>query len=106
MSRPLPCYLRSHRIRAGLLQRDVARLLGHQKASAVSRFEQSERLPNLEAALILERIFDVRCAELFPELAGKIDALICERVTMLLDETDPTPAARAHLHTLRQRSQP
>lgn len=106
MSRPLPCYLRSHRIRAGLSQKQVARLLGHKRATGLSRFEQASRLPSLEAAFMLERIFDVPFAELFPEFGSQIDALICERVTMLLEETALTPVARAHLHTLRQRSQP
>lgn len=106
MSQPLPCYLRSYRRRAGLSQREVARLLGHKEASSLSRFEQADRIPSLEAALILERVFDVRITELFPELGVKVDALVYDRTDKLLRERIHTPFGRQYLHTLRKRSRP
>lgn len=106
MSDPLPCYLRSHRLRAGLTQREVAYLLGHRKASSLSRFEQAARLPNLEAAVVLERVFDVRITELYPDLGAKADALLRERSGRLLRGRVQTPHGRRYLHTLRQRSRP
>lgn len=106
MSQPLPCYLRSYRLRAGLSQREVACLLGHERPSNLSRLEQTARIPSLEAALILERVFDVRFADLFPAHAARVDALLAERVDMLLDGRMKTPLGRQYLHALRRRSQP
>lgn len=58
------------RHKAGLEQKQVARLLGHKNCDQVSRYERGVRLPNLRTALKLELIYHTPVARLFPEHYG------------------------------------
>src|SRR5713101_7646270 len=58
-------YLRAHRKRAGLTQREVAFLLGLKARGPISELEKRHRLPLLRTALALEIIFGVSAGELF-----------------------------------------
>jgi transcriptional regulator with XRE-family HTH domain len=64
-------YLRMHRKRSGLTQRDVAFLLGCENGAQVSRYEKRKRVPPLQTALACEAVFGVPVSELF---AGLNDA--------------------------------
>ena len=64
MSRPLNNYIRTHRKRLGLSQDELAHLLGVEEGATVSRYE-SGRLPSLETALALSRVFGVSVESLF-----------------------------------------
>jgi transcriptional regulator with XRE-family HTH domain len=61
----LPNYLKTHRRRCGLTQRDVAFLLGNGDGAQISRYERHHRIPPLETALLFEAIFKTPVAELF-----------------------------------------
>jgi len=65
-------YLRSHRRRAGLTQREVAFLIGCRDGAQISRYEKRRRLPPLETALAWEIIFGIPVSELF---AGMHEAI-------------------------------
>ena len=66
-------YLKTHRKRSGLFQRDVALVLGWKNAEQYARYERRNRLPSLRAALALAAIFKVPVTELF---AGVNDSVI------------------------------
>ncbi len=77
MQKPkLPNQLVVYRRRMGLPQRLVSRLLGHQGASVLSRYERGRLLPTLEMALRLEIIYRVPVAFLFPTLYETLRANI------------------------------
>jgi transcriptional regulator with XRE-family HTH domain len=70
-------YLRTHRKKLGLTQREVAFLLGCHSGAKVSRYEHSARVPTLNVILAYEVIFQKPARELF---AGLYDR--AERQTM------------------------
>lgn len=70
-------YLRTHRKKLGLTQREVAFLLGCHSGAKVSRYERSARMPTLNVILAYEVIFQKPACELF---AGVYDR--AERKTM------------------------
>jgi DNA-binding XRE family transcriptional regulator len=65
-------YLRTHRLKSGLTQRELGQFLGYRDEGPVSRHEISKTVPPLKAALAYETIFRVPVAEIFPELHAEI----------------------------------
>lgn len=65
---PLASYLRSHRLKACMSQREVAELVGFIAHHQVSNHEQLTTIPTLFVALSYQVIFAVPVAELFPGL--------------------------------------
>jgi DNA-binding XRE family transcriptional regulator len=59
-------YLRYHRKRLGLNQRELARLIGYSNEVAVSRHERQSVTPPLEIALRYQAVFRVEISVLFP----------------------------------------
>lgn len=59
-------YLRVHRRRRGLSQRELGILIGYGHGAAVGRHERSNAAPPLLIALAYEIIFQVPVAQLFP----------------------------------------
>ncbi len=75
--------LKSHRKRSGLVQEDVAILIGAQSASQVSRHESNEREPDLRSALAYSIIFDAPIRQLLPKLFCEIAGEVHGRATQL-----------------------
>ena len=69
----LPHYLRTHRKRRHLTQREVAILLPETSVSAISRCERFEQLPSLETALAYEVLFGVSVRDLFVGTAQQVE---------------------------------
>jgi|SRR5580704_2916082 DNA-binding XRE family transcriptional regulator len=65
-------YLKTHRRRFGLTQREMGELLGYKDPGQVSRHERSKSIPSLRIALAYELIFRVPVAALFVGLHGSI----------------------------------
>jgi transcriptional regulator with XRE-family HTH domain len=65
-------YLRTHRKRSGLSQREVGELLGYKDVGEVSRHERSMSIPPLTIALAYEVIFRVPVSAIFVGLHGSI----------------------------------
>lgn len=70
--RALGNYLRAHRKKSGLSQRDMGELLGYKDPGQVSRHERATSVPPLAAALAYELIFGAPVATIF---AGLHDAV-------------------------------
>jgi transcriptional regulator with XRE-family HTH domain len=74
-------YLRAHRKRAGLTQREVAFLLGLKARGPVSELEKRRRVPLLRTAMTLEAIFGIPVSELFPGMRQAMNADVEKRIT-------------------------
>jgi DNA-binding XRE family transcriptional regulator len=66
MSKPVAGnYLRAHRRKRGLSQRELGMLVGYDREWQVSRHERGQTTPPLLIALAYEVVFEVPTAELF-----------------------------------------
>ena len=65
-------YLRAHRKKSGLSQRDVGNLLGYKNPGQISRHERTTSIPSLATALAYELIFGTPVAVIF---AGMREAI-------------------------------
>jgi DNA-binding XRE family transcriptional regulator len=92
-------YLRTHRRRAGLTQRELGVLLGYKDSGQVSRHERSKTAPPLMTALAYETIFHVPVSALFvgvhTSVARMIDTNVNEFETSLRIQDGKGPAAKA-----------
>jgi DNA-binding XRE family transcriptional regulator len=78
-----PNYLRTYRLRSGLTQRDVGKLLGYKDHGEISRHERSARVPTLTAALGYGLIFRVPVSALFVGMHDSIRRDIEEKLQEL-----------------------
>jgi transcriptional regulator with XRE-family HTH domain len=99
MKKKLDCYLRSYRRRWGLTQDELAALLGRKTGAVISRLEQDNRQPSLEAAYALEVIFGTAPIELFPGLHARVKRNVIARARDLYDalQGDSSRATRLKL---------
>lgn len=67
-NKPFQNSLRDHRTKAGLLQRDVAKLLGMDCADRLSRWENGQAVPSIVNLFKLAVLFKVEPHLLYPEL--------------------------------------
>jgi transcriptional regulator with XRE-family HTH domain len=65
-------YLKAHRKKSGLSQREVGKLLGYTEPGQISHHERGASVPPLEAALAYELIYRAPVAAIF---AGTRDAI-------------------------------
>lgn len=65
-------YLRTHRRKSGLSQRELGSILGYVNEGQVGRHERSKTVPPLIAALTYEVVFQVAVTELFPGLHEEV----------------------------------
>jgi transcriptional regulator with XRE-family HTH domain len=79
-------YLRTHRKKTGLSQRDLGRILGYGDEGPVSRHEQFHALPPLLIALGYEIVFQVPIAEIFAGLRDAVEQNIEKRLSELEQE--------------------
>ncbi len=93
MSSKLQNYVRTHRRRAGLSQKEMAFLLGCTSEAKVSRYERFVRQPTLETVLAYEAIFGAPARELFAGVYEQARAAIQSRARELsqnlASESDP-----------------
>jgi transcriptional regulator with XRE-family HTH domain len=76
----LASYLRSHRKRTGLSQKEIAQLLGYPDHEPVSRHERSCYLPSLMIALGYQAILKVPVSYLFPGAFETVNQAVEERI--------------------------
>lgn len=67
------CYLRTHRRKWGLTQKDLARLIGTIGCSQLSRYENSKRAPKIEVALACQVIFGVIPSIMFLDTYASVE---------------------------------
>lgn len=76
----LASYLRFHRKRSGLSQKDLGNLVGHLTKHQVSKHERAEALPSLLSALAYEAVYHVPIAALYPGIYRTLQEAIDERL--------------------------
>ncbi len=69
-------YVRSHRKRAGLSQRELALILGYRNEGVISRHELFRSVPPLLMALGYEAVFGESVSDLFPGLKETVEDAI------------------------------
>ena len=70
---PLANYLRTHRLKTGFTQGDVAGVLGYANHDVISRHERQEKIPSLLVALSYETFYRVPVSEIFVGLASSVE---------------------------------
>lgn len=97
-TRRLPNYLRAHRKRMGLTQKDVAFVLGYISGTKISRHERYLREPCLRTALAYAALFQVPARELFAGIHEQVAAEVEKRARLLaaqMTERRKGPASRS-----------
>lgn len=86
MNQPhLASRIRTHRMKAGLNQNDLARILDLNKAQ-ISRHERAEGEPPLMIVLSYEAVFGVTVRELYPRLYASVKQAIEDRLSAIENE--------------------
>lgn len=104
MAKSLESYLRTHRRRSGLSQKELAFLLGYKAGESVCRYEWSHRRPPLAILVACEIILRVPPRELFPGIYNEVEALVAKRARELhrtLATIEETPAAARKREVVR-----
>lgn len=76
----LASYLRSHRLKSGLTQRELADIIGLIARHQISTHERSTAIPSLLVALSYQVVFRIPVADLFPGLCGSIQDNVEQRL--------------------------
>jgi transcriptional regulator with XRE-family HTH domain len=84
-------YLRTHRRRFGLSQKEVAKLLGVASGTKVSRYENFIRTPSVVTVFACEIVFNQPASELFAGRYEEIRAAVRERASQLLTKLNDRP---------------
>lgn len=80
MNEPLANYVRIHRRRVGLSQRELGRFLGYQDEGPVSRHERFHSLPPFLVALGYEIVFQLPVSEIFPGVRDTVELAVEEQL--------------------------
>lgn len=83
MKRNQYAYVRTHRRRWGLTQKELGWLLGIANRTAVSRIEMSKRKPAAECLVACAIIFDLPLEAIFPGFLEEIERGVSRRVITL-----------------------
>lgn len=97
-ARPLPNYLRTHRKRWALSQKQLVHLLGFETCSPVSKYERNLTLPSLKTALACELVFGEPARALFPGAYREVEEEVMRRALVLYERVEH----RSDLKGLRQ----
>jgi transcriptional regulator with XRE-family HTH domain len=85
-------YLRSHRLKSGMSQRELAYLVGILSHQQVSQHERSTAVPSLIAAVAYQFVFGTPITELFPGLVESVKLNVDERLYRMQKELQDTTA--------------
>jgi transcriptional regulator with XRE-family HTH domain len=69
----MPHYVRRHRLRAALTQKEMAFLLGCRSPATVCQYEARKREPDLRTALAYQAAFGVPVEKLFPGIRQEVE---------------------------------
>lgn len=81
--RRLPNYVRIHRRKVGLSQRELGRILGYQDEVPISRHERFHATPTLITALGYEIVFRIPVSEIFAGLKDLVEEDVERRMIEL-----------------------
>ena len=87
-------YLRSYRLRWGLSQGELAHLLGWSRPEVISRIEKKQRAPTLKLMIGCFILFGTPAAELFPDIATRVETDVMARVWDFYEKIQGDPSRR------------
>ena len=90
-------YLRSHRLRWGLSQGELANLLGWRGAEVISRIEKKKRPPTLKMVIACFILFGTPAAELFPDISASIEIDVMARVWEMYEKIQGDPSKKTKI---------
>jgi transcriptional regulator with XRE-family HTH domain len=67
----------------GLVQKQLAGLIGHRYTRMISKYEHGVALPPLEIAFALEIALGIRLSDLYPDLYREVQGLVLQRAAGL-----------------------
>ena len=88
MHNKIPSYIRTHRRRWGLTQKELARLLGAKSGTQVSRYERLQRKPTLDTAFACQVIFGEMPHALLPKLFSEVEEGVMRQAYQLYHSLD------------------
>lgn len=84
------CYLRTHRRKWGLSQKDLARLIGTIGCAQLSRYENSKRAPKVEVALACQVIFGVIPSIMFLDTYASVEEEVMRNMARMDEALENT----------------
>lgn len=81
-------YLRTHRRKWALTQKELAFLLGRKSSTQVSRLEQGKRIPGIDIMLACEVLFGLTPRNTFPKRYTDIEEAVLARAATLYKRLD------------------
>lgn len=81
-------YLRTHRRKWAITQKELAFLLGHKSPTHISRLEQGKRIPSKDVVLACEVLFGIPPRSCFPKLYANIEETVLARAATLYERLD------------------
>jgi len=96
MAYHMPHYVRRHRLRAALTQREMAHLLGCQSPATVCQYEARKREPDLRTALAYQVAFGVPIETLFSGLHREVEQDVLKRADRLSKQLQKDTPSLAH----------
>ena len=84
------CYLRTHRRKWGLTQKDLARLIGTVGCAQLSRYENSKRAPRIEVALACQVIFGVIPSIMFLDTYASVEEEVMRNMARMNEALENT----------------
>jgi DNA-binding XRE family transcriptional regulator len=102
MTTPMPHYVRRHRLRTALTQKEMAALLGCQSSSTVCQYEGRKREPDLRTALAYQVVFGLPVEALFPGIHREVEQDVKCRANRLSKQfaEDAPPHKREALRSI------
>lgn len=78
-------YLRTHRRKWAITQKELAFILGHKSPTHISRLEQGKRIPSKDVVLACEVLFGIPPRKCFPKLYAEIEETVLARAATLYE---------------------
>jgi DNA-binding XRE family transcriptional regulator len=94
-------YIRAHRRRCGLSQRQLGKLIGYEDGCAVGRHERSNTVPPLLVALAYEAVFGIPVAQLFWGFKSAVAQSVAHNMQELKNSLESGAANRRQSHPER-----
>lgn len=88
MSSLIHSYLRTHRRKWALTQKELAFLLGHKSPTHISRLEQGKRAPSKEVVIACEVLFGLSPRSCFPKSYAEVEGAVLARAATLYKQLD------------------
>ncbi len=87
--------LRTHRLKWGLYQKDLAALVPHTGTDRVSRVERNKRSPNAREILAYGMIFGLLAEDVFPGLVSEVEETLIANAYLLHRELEGDSSPKA-----------